>query len=79
MSQSTKNNSALAPVLMVYVIMGFLDIVGVSTGYIKNDFGLEDKIAQFLPSMALIWFFLFSVSAGLMIERYGKKKILNIG
>ncbi|NQU55233.1 MAG: MFS transporter [Bacteroidetes bacterium] len=59
--------------------MGFLDIVGVSTGYIKNDFGLEDKVAQFLPSMALIWFFLFSVPAGLLIERYGKKILVNIG
>ena len=60
MSQSIKNTATIAPVLTVYIVMGFLDIVGVSTGYIKNDFGLEDKVAQFLPSMALIWFFLFS-------------------
>ena len=70
---------AIIPVLTVYFVMGFLDIVGVSTGYIKNDFGLEDKIAQFLPSMALIWFFLFSVPAGLLVERYGKRKLVNIG
>jgi MFS transporter, FHS family, L-fucose permease len=67
------------PVFMVYIVMGFIDIVGVSTGYIKNDFGLEDKVAQFLPSMALIWFFLFSVPAGLLIERFGKKNLTNIG
>lgn len=79
MSQSIKNTATIAPVLTVYIVMGFLDIVGVSTGYIKNDFGLEDKVAQFLPSMALIWFFLFSVPAGLLIERYGKKMLVNIG
>jgi len=78
-SNSTKNTTTIAPVLTVYIVMGFLDIVGVSTGYIKNDFGLEDKVAQFLPSMALIWFFLFSVPAGLLIERYGKKILVNIG
>jgi FHS family L-fucose permease-like MFS transporter len=51
----------------------------VSTGYIKNDFKLTDSVAQFLPSMAFIWFFLFSVPAGIFIDRFGKKKILNIG
>lgn len=79
MSNSIKNKTSLAPVLMVYIVMGFLDIVGVSTGYIKNDFGLADNVVQFLPSMALIWFFLFSVPAGLLIERYGKKMLVNIG
>ena len=79
MSNSFKKTSSLAPVFMVYIVMGFVDIVGVSTGYIKNDFKLTDSVAQFLPSMAFIWFFLFSVPAGIFIDRFGKKKILNIG
>ena len=79
MSQLKNNSVKVIPVFMVYIVMGFIDIVGVSTGYIKNDFGLEDKVAQFLPSMALIWFFLFSVPAGLLIERFGKKNLTNIG
>lgn len=79
MSNSFKKMQSLAPVFMVYIVMGFVDIVGVSTGYIKNDFKLTDSVAQFLPSMAFIWFFLFSVPAGVFIDRFGKKKILNIG
>ena len=79
MSQLKNNSVKVIPVFMIYIVMGFIDIVGVSTGYIKNDFGLEDKVAQFLPSMALIWFFLFSVPAGLLIERFGKKNLANIG
>jgi fucose permease len=67
------------PVFFAYIIMGFIDIVGVSTGYIKNDFQLTDKVAQFIPSMALIWFFILSVPTGLLLEKYGKKVILNIG
>ncbi|MGB2144092.1 MAG: MFS transporter [Flavobacteriaceae bacterium] len=79
MTNKTTNKSSLAPTLMVYVVMGFVDIIGVSTGYIKNDFQLDDKIAQLLPSLVFVWFFIFSVPAGILLERYGKKKILNIG
>jgi MFS transporter, FHS family, L-fucose permease len=67
------------PVFFSFIVMGFVDIVGVSTGYIKNDFQLTDKVAQFIPSMALIWFFFLSVPTGLLLEKYGKKFILNIG
>jgi len=67
------------PVFFAFIIMGFVDIVGVSTGYIKNDFQLTDKVAQFIPSMALIWFFFLSVPTGLLLEKFGKKVILNTG
>ncbi|RIJ46476.1 MFS transporter [Maribellus luteus] len=67
------------PVFMSFIVMGFVDIVGVATGYVKQDFGLTDKVAQFLPSMALMWFFFLSVPTGLLIERFGKKMLLNIG
>jgi FHS family L-fucose permease-like MFS transporter len=67
------------PVFMAYIVMGFVDIVGVSTGYIKKDFELTDKVAQLIPSMALVWFFILSVPTGLLLEKYGKRIILNIG
>ena len=79
MTNTTLNKSSLAPTLMVYIVMGFVDIIGVSTGYIKNDFQLEDKMAQLLPSLVFVWFFVFSVPSGILLERFGKKKILNIG
>lgn len=69
----------LLPVYMAYIVMGFIDIVGVSTGYVKKDFGLSDNLAQLLPSMTLVWFFFLSVPTGLLIERWGKKRLLNIG
>ena len=68
-----------SPVFLAYIVMGFVDIVGVSTGYIKHDFLLEDKLAQLIPSMALIWFFFLSVPAGLLLDRFGKKVMLNTG
>uniref|UniRef100_UPI0032176FF3 MFS transporter n=1 Tax=uncultured Draconibacterium sp. TaxID=1573823 RepID=UPI0032176FF3 len=77
---NSKINPKLAlPVFMSFIVMGFVDIVGVATGYVKYDFSLSDKVAQFLPSMALMWFFFLSVPTGLLIERFGKKVLLNIG
>jgi len=73
------NLNKVLPVLMASIIMGFADIVGVATGYIKNDFGLTDDLAQLIPFMALVWFFFLSVPVGILQDKYGKKTILNIG
>jgi len=64
---------------MSFIVMGFVDIVGVATGFIKKDFNLPDNLAQLIPSMALIWFFLLSVPSGILQDRFGKKRMLNIG
>ena len=77
-STNTKTTKVL-PVMLAFIVMGFVDIVGVSTGYIKNDFELSDRVAQVLPSMTLIWFFVFSVPTGLLLDRFGKKVVLNTG
>jgi len=67
------------PVFMSFIVMGFVDIVGVATGFIKKDFGLTDDLAQLIPSMALFWFFLLSVPSGILQDKFGKRKMLNIG
>lgn len=67
------------PIFMSFIVMGFVDIVGVATGFVKKDFLLTDNIAQLIPSMALFWFFVLSVPSGILQDRYGKKRMLNIG
>ncbi|WP_236973524.1 MFS transporter [Membranihabitans maritimus] len=67
------------PVFTSFVILGFDDIVGVATGFIKQDFNLTDDIAQLVPSMALFWFFVLAVPAGILQDRLGKKRMLNFG
>ena len=69
----------LLPVFMSFIVMGFVDIVGVSTGYIKNDFGLSDNLAQLIPSMAFIWFFFLAVPVGIFQDKWGKKNMLILG
>lgn len=68
----------LFPIFLTFIVMGFVDIVGVSTGYVQKDFGLSDTMAQFLPSMVFIWFFVFSIPIGILQDRLGKKKMMNI-
>lgn len=79
MNKTKFQPAKIMPVMMAYIVMGFIDIVGVATGYIKSDFNLSDSMAQIIPSMALFWFFVLSVPAGIMQDRFGKKRMLNIG
>ncbi|MBJ6367453.1 MFS transporter [Snuella sedimenti] len=69
----------ILPVFLTFIVMGFVDIVGVSTGYVQKDFELSDAMAQFIPSMVFIWFFVFSIPVGLLQDKIGKKKMMNIG
>jgi hypothetical protein len=48
-------------VFLSFVVMGFVDIIGAATGYAKQDFQLTDFVAQFLPMMVLLCFFVLSV------------------
>lgn len=73
------NWNKLLPVFMSFIVMGFVDIVGVSTGYIQKDFNLPDNLAQLIPSMTFIWFFLLSVPVGIFQDKFGKKNILILG
>ncbi|NDP20801.1 MAG: sugar MFS transporter [Paludibacter sp.] len=64
----------LLPVLFAYFIMGFCDAVGISSNYVKQDFGLTETQANLLPSMVFLWFFVFSVPVGVLMNRIGRKK-----
>lgn len=75
---SAKINKIL-PVLLAYIVMGFVDIVGVSTGYAQRDFDLSPELAQLIPSMVFIWFFLLSIPVGILQNNLGKRKILLAG
>lgn len=79
MTEKKVNISKLMPMFMAFIVMGFSDIIGVATGYIKQDFELTDFIVQFLPMMVLGWFFVLSVPSGILQDRFGKRKMLNIG
>lgn len=66
--------SSLVPVMFAFFVMGFVDMVGTATNYVKADFALSDTMANFLPSMVFLWFFFLSVPTGLLMNRIGKRK-----
>ena len=68
----------MIPVFLSFYIMGFVDLVGVATGYIKQDFNLSESMAQLLPSMVFIWFALVAIPTGIFQDRKGKKKTVLI-
>ncbi len=65
--------SKIFPVLFGFFVMGFVDVVGISTSYVKQDFGLTDTLANLLPMMVFLWFAVFSVPTGLMMNTLGRK------
>jgi fucose permease len=79
MITENKGLHKLLPVFLSFVVMGFIDIIGTATGFIKQDFGVTDFIAQFLPMMVLLWFFVLSVPVGVIQDKYGKRNTLNVG
>lgn len=66
------------PVLFGFFVMGFCDVVGIATSYIKNDFGLSETTAGFIPSMVFIWFLILSIPAAMAMNRYGRKTMVQL-
>lgn len=69
----------ISPILLSYIVMGFVDIVGVSTGYAQKDFELTPTMAQLIPSMVFVWFFALSIPVSLLQNKIGKKNVLLLG
>ena len=74
MALSEKRIKFLIPIMLAFFVMGFVDMVGTATNYVKADFNLSDTMANFLPSMVFFWFLLFSVPTSLLQQRIGKRK-----
>ena len=68
----------LLPGLFGFFVMGFCDVVGISTSYVQQDFGLSETLAGFIPSMVFIWFLLLSIPAALAMNRLGRKNMVQI-
>ena len=74
METKRSNLSRLLPIMFAFFTMGFVDMVGTATNYVKADFALSDTMANFLPSMVFLWFFFLSVPTGLLMNKIGKRK-----
>ena len=68
------NSSKLLPVMLCFFAMGFVDLVGIASNYVKEDLGLTDAQANIFPSLVFFWFLIFSVPTGVLMNRIGRRK-----
>ncbi|MDE7409811.1 MAG: MFS transporter [Muribaculaceae bacterium] len=54
--------------------MGFVDLVGSATNFVKVDLNLSGAQAGFIPSLVFFWFLIFSVPTGILMNKIGRKK-----
>lgn len=72
-----KNEYVIAkiiPVMLVFFTMGFIDLIGIATNYVKSDFDLSDTAANAFSVMVFLWFLVFSVPTGILMNKIGRKK-----
>lgn len=74
MDKTKSNLMKLLPVMVCFFAMGFVDLVGIASNYVKADLSLSDAQANVFPSLVFFWFLIFSVPTGLLMNRICRKK-----
>ena len=78
---NTRQGSSLMqfiPVMLCFFAMGFVDLVGTASNYVKQDLGLDAGSTGFFATMVFFWFLIFSVPTGILMNRIGRKKTVLI-
>lgn len=61
------------PVLFGFFVMGFCDIVGISSDYVQRSFGWSPVMTGFVPSLVFIWFLFLGIPVGNQMNKWGRK------
>ena len=64
----------ILPVMFAFFVMGFVDLVGTATNYVKAEFGLADGTANLFTTMVFFWFLIFSMPTGILMNKIGRRK-----
>ena len=74
MNNNSNSLAKLLPMMLCFFAMGFVDLVGIASNYVKADLNLTDSQANIFPSLVFFWFLIFSVPTGMLMNRIGRKK-----
>ena len=74
-----KQLSSISAVLFSFFVMGFCDIVGISSDYAREAFGWSQTMAGLLPSMVFVWFLFLGVPIGIKMNKWGRKNTVRLG
>ena len=64
---ATVKLNKLIPVMLCFFAMGFVDLVGIASNYVKADLGLSDSQANIFPSLVFFWFLIFLPFLGILL------------
>jgi len=70
---SNSKKLVLIPLMLCFFCMGFVDLVGTASNYVKAEQNLSDSVANVLPSLVFFWFLIFSVPTSVLMNKIGKK------
>ena len=70
-SKGTSTLMQLIPVMLCFFAMGFVDLVGTATNFVRNDLNLSVSEASLFPSLVFFWFLIFST--GILMNKIGRK------
>ena len=74
MKKNKQNTNLKAlPVLFGFFIMGFCDIVGITSDYVQRHFNWSSEMTGFVPSMVFLWFLFFGIPVGNWMNTWGRK------
>ena len=78
MNNTKKFSAALFPLMLCFFTMGFVDLVGIASNYVKADLNLSDYQANIFPSMVFFWFLIIAVPTGVLMNRIGRKNTVTL-
>lgn len=70
--------STALPVLFGFFVMGFCDIVGISSDYVQRSFNWSPLMTGFVPSMVFVWFLFLGIPVGNRMNKWGRKNTVLI-
>jgi len=72
-----RNYSIVALILIIFFVISFLtNILGALNPSVSESFGLSETMAGFLPFSFFIAYGVMSIPAGILVERFGEKKLI---
>ncbi len=72
-SQNSFSIMHVLPILFCFFAMGFVDLVGIASNYVKADLNISDAQANILLSLVFLWFLIFSIPTSLLMNKIGRK------
>lgn len=79
-SNAKTNYTHVLPVLFGFFVMGFCDVVGITSAHVKQDLlgnyspEFRDTLSNMIPVALFSMFLLFSIPTGMLMNRIGRKK-----